>query len=64
MIAIKKEFRMNRTHLIATLSALLAAALVARADEADLPIRNDKGQIQWQETLSAIFPKDTSTDKC
>ena len=55
---------MNQMHLIVSLSALLAAALVARADEADLPIRNDKGQILWQETLSAIFPKDTSTEKC
>ena len=55
---------MNQMHLIATLSALLALAPGTRAAEGELPIRNGKGQIQWVETLDAIFPKDISTVKC
>ena len=37
---------------------------MASLGDSELPIRNEKGQIQWQATLSAIFPKDTSTEKC
>ena len=54
----------NTTRQVLATSIFLAVAVASAAAEAELPIRNDKGQIQWTETLSAIFPKDVSEEPC
>lgn len=54
----------NTTRQVLATSFFLAVAVASAAAETELPIRNDKGQIQWTETLSAIFPKDVSEEPC
>ena len=56
---------MKQPLLLALSATLLAAESAVRAaDETELPIRNEKGDIQWVETLDAVFPRDVSTEKC